>query len=150
MITVFRICDKPKNCTVISKETNWTYPSFYCVFQRLLLQRVVQYEVLSEPDLCRHTSNWLSILRCIYQNNGNHTRAVFVSCFILESCKHRVGKIRTLLRESGSAESLRLQRALLAMEGSAPLFVIILFTKPSFFEGLVLRLVVSCPAMCTM
>ena len=56
-----------------------------------------------------------------------------------------MGKIRTLLRESGSAESLKLQRTLLAMEGSAPLFVTVPFTRPSFFEGLVLRLVVLCP-----
>ena len=56
--------------------------------------------------VCRRTSDWLliNILMCVYWN-ANRTRAVFAFCFVLESCKHQAGKIRTLLRVSGSAES---------------------------------------------
>ena len=56
--------------------------------------------------VCRRTSDWLliNILMCVYWN-ANHTRAIFAFCFVLESCKHQAGKIRTLLRVSGSAES---------------------------------------------
>ena len=56
--------------------------------------------------VCRRTSDWLliNILMCVYWN-ANRTIAVFAFCFVLESCKHQAGKIRTLLRVSGSAES---------------------------------------------
>ena len=109
---------------------NWRHPSCYCVFPKAPTAESGTIGGILGTRPMQHTSDWLliSILRCIYQNNGNHTRAVFASCFILESCKHRVGKIRTLLRQSGSAESLKLQRALLAMEGSAhPVYQTLIF-----------------------
>ena len=49
--------------------------------------------------VCRCTSDWL-LIRCVFSENANCTRAVFAFCFVLESCEHQTGKIRMLLRAS--------------------------------------------------
>ena len=86
--------------------------------------------------VCRHTSDWLliSILMCVY----NHT-----FCYVLESCKHQVGKIRMHLQVSGSTESSNwLQKVQQLLKFLAFHSVHFYPTPVWFSERLVLRLVI--------
>ena len=90
---------------------------------------------------CRRTSDWLWLaFWCAFIGNANCTRTVFMFCFVLESCKHQVGKIERLYA------CLVQQKTLQALQGLAinkfltfhsAHFHPALFTRSSFpiFQG---------------